>query len=152
MKLIHWTTLLALLALLGLAVGCEEEAEETSETPTAEAPPEGAEAAEEAAAEVTGEGEAAAQAVAGEGTAEGTEQAAGGDGVCGRAATCCEAYVNALSANQPGLSVEQTCASVRSLQNAPGSDTACQNAISGWRQGLEAAQVDVPGPCQGEQG
>jgi len=146
MKLTHWTTLLALLAMLGLTVGCEEEAEET-ETPTTEAAPEETEEAVEEAAE---EAEEAAEEVAEE--AGGEEAAGGDDSVCGRAAACCEAYVNALSENTPGLSVEQTCASVQNLQNTPGSDTACQSAIDGWRQGLEAAQMDVPGACQAEGG
>jgi hypothetical protein len=147
MKLKHWTTLLALLAMLGLTVGCEEEAEDT-ETPAAETAPE---EAEEAVEEAVEEAEEAAEEVAEETGAE--EAAEGGDdSVCGRAAACCEAYVNALSENTPGLSVEQTCASVQNLQNTPGSDTACQSAIDGWRQGLEAAQMEVPGPCQAEGG
>jgi hypothetical protein len=143
MKLMHWTTFLALLAMLGLTAGCEEEAAEETETPAAEAAPE---EAQEAVEEAVEEAEQAAEEMAEE--TAGEEAAGGGDGVCGRAAACCEAYVNALSANQPGLSVETTCASVQNLQNSPGGDSACQNAINGWRTGLQAAQMEVPGPCQ----
>lgn len=136
----HLTTLLAMLALIAFPLGCGgEEETEAEETPTAESPPE--EMAEEVEEEVEEAVEETEEAVADEG---------GGGTVCERATSCCEAYVNALSANTPGLSVETTCQSVRQLSGSPGGDTACQSAIDGWRQGLEAAQMEVPGPCAAE--
>lgn len=147
MKLTHWITLMALLAMGGLVVGCEEEAAEETETPAAETAPE---EAEEAVEEAMEEAEEASEEMAEE--TGGEEAAGGGDGVCGQAVACCEAYVNAMGANTPGLSVETTCSSVQNLQGSPGGDDACQQAIDGWRTGLEAAQMDVPGPCQGGEG
>ena len=137
MKLRHLTTLFALVAMLGLTAGCGEEEADT-ETPSAENAP------EEANTEDTAE---AAEEPAAEEAQADTADEGGGGTVCERAASCCEAYVGALAANTPGLSVETTCASVRSIAGTPGSDASCQSMIDGWRTGLTTANLDVPGAC-----
>lgn len=140
MKLQHWITVLAILAMAGFAMGCEEEAAEETETPTAETPPEEtAEAVEEAVEEA----EEAAEEMADEG-------GGAAEGVCGQAQACCEAYVEAMGANTPGLSVESTCAGIQNAGTGPAADTACQNMINGWRQSLEAMpNVETPSACSG---
>lgn len=131
------TFMLALLATLGLVGGCGEESDAEEETPAADTPP----------AEETAEAEEAEPAAEEAPAEEAADEGGGDDSVCGRAQACCEAYVNALSANTPGLSVETTCASLQQLQGTPAADTSCQSAIDGWRQGLEAAQMEVPSDC-----
>lgn len=140
-------SILAVLATLLFAVACGESETDTASTPSAQTGPEGESTAEQPA-EPTAE-QPAEQPV--EQAAGGGEAAAQGDGegggVCQRAVTCCEAYVGALGANTPGLSAETTCAGVRQLGAAPGSDQACTSAIAGWRTSLQAAQQTVPASC-----
>lgn len=141
MKLQHWITILALLAMSGFALGCEEEAEET-ETPAAETPPEETGEAEEAIEEAAEEPAEMAE------EAEAAEGAAGGS-VCEQAQSCCEAYVQAVGANTPGVTVESACAGVQNAQG-PTADSVCQAAIDGWRQSLDALpNVETPSACQG---
>ena len=141
MKLNHMTTIIAILASLLLATACEEEAAETTEeTPSAETP-----AAEE---ESTEEQPAAEEPAAEQPAAQAEGEGGGaGDSVCGRAVTCCEAYVNAVSATTPGVTAETACAGVRQAGNAPGGDATCTAAISGWRQSLTALNQTVPASC-----
>ncbi|MEC7524579.1 MAG: hypothetical protein VYE22_32165 [Myxococcota bacterium] len=139
MKLTHWTTLFAIIAMLGFVTACEEEAEST-ETPATEAPPEeAAEEAEEAAEEMAEEAEEAADEMA--------EGAEGGDDACSRARACCTAFVEASNSATPGaVSAETACAGVQNLQGAA-AEAACNAAIDGWRQSLTAMNAEVPDSC-----
>ncbi|MCC6874995.1 MAG: hypothetical protein IT378_11875 [Sandaracinaceae bacterium] len=70
----------------------------------------------------------------------------GGGGVCGRAADCCRAYVQAMGGVAAMAAVEASCGN---YSNMPaGSDTGCQAAIDGWRSGLTAMSREVPSACQ----
>ncbi len=143
MKLNHLTTIIAILASLLLVTACEEEeAETTEETPSAETSP----AAEESTEEQPAAEEAAEPAAEQPAQAEG-EGGGAGDSVCGRAVTCCEAYVNAVAATTPGVTAETACAGVRQAGNAPGGDATCTAAIAGWRQSLTALNQTVPASC-----
>jgi len=144
MKLEHLTVVLAVLATLAFAGGCDKDAEaETTETPAADTPPE--ETAEAPEAEETAQPAEQAEPAA---EAEGES---GGGSVCERAQSCCEAYVNAVAGDTPSVSVESTCGAVQNAQG-PAADATCQAAIDGWRTSLQAAQRDVPSACQGEGG
>ncbi|MEZ4336974.1 MAG: hypothetical protein R3B82_10130 [Sandaracinaceae bacterium] len=108
-----------------LACGGEEETAE--ETPTTAAP------ADEAPAD---------EAPADEGGGGG-----GGGSACERARDCCNAYVDAVAANTPGVTAATACAGVQNA-TGPGADATCNAAISGWRTSLQAMSHDVPSSCQ----
>ncbi len=147
-------TLVAALAALFAFTACNEEPTEpaSTETPTADNPPaaeeatadpapaENAEPVAEPAAEATAEGDTAEGETAEQG------EAAGGD-TCGRAAQCCEDYVGAMGGGPAMAAVQAGCANYRTMANTPAA-AGCQAAIDGWRQGLTAAQHDVPASCQ----
>lgn len=141
MKLTHWTTVIAMIAMLGFVTACEEEAEST-ETPSTEAPPEAEEAAEDLAEEAEEMAEAAEEMA--------DEAAEGGDDACSRARACCTAFVEASNAATPGaVSAETACAGVQNLQGAA-AEAACQSAIDGWRASLTAMSADVPDSCSAQ--
>jgi hypothetical protein len=142
-KKIFW--LLALGAqLLFVSAGCEEEVEEETEE------------ADEAAEEATEEAEEAEEAAeeAGEEAAEAAEanEEAGGGGVCDRAQRCCEAYITEMNSHMPAgapqMTAEQSCAGIAQARTlGAAGDTTCNQQIAAFRQGLTAAQHNVPGDC-----
>lgn len=111
---------LAFSALFALAACGGEEESSSSETPTAANEPSAAQPA---------------------------DQGGGGASVCERARSCCTAYVDAVSANTPGVSAATACAGVQNA-TGPGADVGCQAAIDGWRQSLQALGTAVPSACQ----
>lgn len=135
MNVIRSTRAILLFAVLSsLIAACGEEEEAEVDTPAASASP----------------GEATAEAEPAEADepapAEADEGGGSGD-VCERARACCSAYIDAVSANTPGVSAETACAGVQNA-TGPGADTTCQAAIDGWRQSLEALGTDVPSSCE----
>lgn len=142
MKLHPLITLLSILTALFVVSACHEEEESTAETPAAETAPEAQEGTvEEAPAAPT---EPAAQ------PAQADQAAPAAGGVCARAQSCCEAYVQTVAGNTPGLTVDTACAAVRQA-TGPGADVTCQAAIDGWRQALTASQQTVPESCAAAQ-
>lgn len=75
---------------------------------------------------------------------DGTIGAATGGDVCGRAAACCQAYVQALG--PAGASASGACAAYTS--GAPGMEATCQQGISTYAQSIQALGQPVPAACQ----
>jgi hypothetical protein len=122
------------LMVLGLfaAVGCSQEEAEPAEAQEA------VEAAEPVAEPTAAEPAAAAPS--------------GGDGVCGKAADCCTAYIAAMADTPAGQAVaaqgDAACQGVRQAgQAGSAGEPACTQAIAGWRQGLTAMNIAVPAAC-----
>jgi hypothetical protein len=76
--------------------------------------------------------------VGGDGTAA---PAAGGGGVCGRAAECCSAYLTEM-----GAAGTVDCSMYNGMAGV--AEVGCQSAIDGWRSGLQAMGRTVPAACQ----
>lgn len=141
MKLKHFTTLIAMAAMFGFTMmaGCGEDSAEETEGTTSDTPPED-EGSDDATEEEGGDNEEEEVAA--------DEGGGGDDSVCGRAQTCCEAYVEAISAMTPGLDVATTCGSIGAVSGTPGADGSCQTMIDGWRTSLDALpNIDTPAAC-----
>jgi hypothetical protein len=71
----------------------------------------------------------------------------GGDSVCGRARTCCNAYVEAMGG---AAMAGQACAGIDTAEQTGGAaaDASCTAMISGWRQSLSGMGREVPAACQ----
>ena len=69
---------------------------------------------------------------------------------CARAQACCPAYVAALPNGGERAVGEQACASLVRVVEAGGraADEACEGALEGFRQSLEASGREVPAACR----
>lgn len=92
-----------------------------------------------------GEEEAPAAAAA---AAEPSGGGGGGGGVCGKAADCCAAYIEAMGGAAAGMNPDQVCAGVRQAgASGAAGEPGCTAAINGWKQGLQAMNKPIPAAC-----
>ncbi len=90
----------------------------------------------------------AAAAPAAEAPAAAAPGAGGGGGVCGRAADCCVAYIEAMGGAAAGMNADQVCASVRQAgASGAAAEPGCTAAVNGWKQGLTAMNKPIPAAC-----
>jgi hypothetical protein len=72
----------------------------------------------------------------------------GGGGVCGRAADCCAAYIEAMGGAAAGMNPDQVCMGVRQAgQAGPQGEPACTAAVNAWKQSLTQMNKPVPAAC-----
>lgn len=72
----------------------------------------------------------------------------GGGGVCGRAADCCAAYIEAMGGAAAGMNPDQVCMGVRQAgQSGPAGEPACTAAVNAWKQSLTQMNKPVPAAC-----
>jgi hypothetical protein len=72
----------------------------------------------------------------------------GGGGVCGKAADCCVAYIEAMGGAAAGMNPDQVCMGVRQAgQSGAAGEPACTAAMSAWKQSLTQMSKPVPAAC-----
>ncbi len=142
-------TFLMSTALVIMLTGCS--GGDSAEEPAAEEP-----AAGEAVARAVAAAEAAAEEPAAEEPAaeEPAAEEAGGS-ACDAYAQCCSDYVEALGsvAGMEGAvgAAKSSCDQISGMKSMPGADDACQQALDGMKQAMEAYKAmpgfNVPGSC-----